>query len=512
MRVLLVAAIAANILPNAAHAHGSAANGTLLGHGAPAADVFAQILASLSPAGRNPPSVLPAVMLNLLGTKTPSPAASLKSVLSASSTAAPAANRAADALVAMKHASPDAAARPLKPGTQAGSAGKPAPAQKLANVAPGTGAASDSAQAPADPNTVLAQLLATEQLPQPVPTTPKIATPQIAGNAKAEDVPAAADILAAASVAPTDKTAAGIVAGGATIKPASAAKSTASTADSAKTQSQNSTASALAELSTATTRSFTDQSTSTSHALPIHALAEHKDGNNSTNNGSNGQPNNPHSQNAVPAPANDVHANAPTAPAAPQPAPAADNTPAPAQSPTDGGALAATNGVAPNGTPAALATSAQVHADLQVTTANPNAVPDTSALAVTIATKSQAGVKHFDIRLDPPELGRVDVRLSVNDAGKAQASLTVEKPQTLELLQKDSTHLERALKEAGLDLSQNGLNFSLKGQQQQSGNGNSPSSRGRALNVRAVAAVEAAPSTISLSGVGASDARLDIRV
>jgi flagellar hook-length control protein FliK len=325
-------------------------------------------------------------------------------------------------------------------------------------------------------------------------------------------VPAAADILAAASVAPTDKTAAGIVAGGATIKPASAAKSTASTADSAKTQSQNSTAGALAELSTATTRSFTDQSTSTSHALPIHALAEHKDGNNSTNNGSNGQPNNPHSQNAVPAPANDVHANAPTAPAAPQPAPAADNTPAPAQSPTDGGALAATNGVAPNGTPAALATSAQVHADLQVTTANPNAVPDTSALAVTIATKSQAGVKHFDIRLDPPELGRVDVRLSVNDAGKAQASLTVEKPQTLELLQKDSTHLERALKEAGLDLSQNGLNFSLKGQQQQSGNGNSPSSRGRALNVRAVAAVEAAPSTISLSGVGASDARLDIRV
>jgi flagellar hook-length control protein FliK len=170
--------------------------------------------------------------------------------------------------------------------------------------------------------------------------------------------------------------------------------------------------------------------------------------------------------------------------------------------------------------PAAAATSTahsnappvQLAANLHFQTTHAGTAPDVNALAVTIASKNEAGLKHFDIRLDPPELGRVDVRLSLDDAGKAQASLAVEKPQTLELLQKDSSNLERALKDAGLDLSQNSLNFSLKGQQQQSGNGNSPTSRGRAMQVRAIASVDAAPTILSSSGVSASDTRLDIRV
>ena len=139
-------------------------------------------------------------------------------------------------------------------------------------------------------------------------------------------------------------------------------------------------------------------------------------------------------------------------------------------------------------------------------------MPNIGALAVTIAAKSQDGIKHFDIRLDPPELGKVDVRLTVDDAGKAQASLAVEKPQTLEFLQKDSSTLERALKDAGLDLSQNGLNFSLKGQQQHAGGENSPLPRGRALHVRAVAAIDQSAPTLSSSGAGGGEPRLDIRV
>ena len=136
-------------------------------------------------------------------------------------------------------------------------------------------------------------------------------------------------------------------------------------------------------------------------------------------------------------------------------------------------------------------------------------VPDIGTLALTIAAKSRDGITHFDLRLDPPELGKVDVRLTVDDAGKAQASLAVEKPQTLELLQKDSSSLERALKDAGLDLSQNGLNFSLKGQQQQQAGGeNPPTPRGRALHVRAALAIDQPAQIILPSGVG----RLDIRV
>jgi chemotaxis protein MotD len=179
--------------------------------------------------------------------------------------------------------------------------------------------------------------------------------------------------------------------------------------------------------------------------------------------------------------------------------------------PSDAGVVAATNG-ATQKAPAANVLPAQFHANLQVGPASQPAVPDTNALAVTIAARSEAGFKHFDIRLDPPELGRVDVRLTVDDAGKAQASLAVEKPQTLELLQNDSTSLERALKDAGLDLSQNGLNFSLRGQQQQNGSGNSPSTRGRILQARAIAAIETTPSILSTSGVSTSDTRLDISV
>ena len=43
-------------------------------------------------------------------------------------------------------------------------------------------------------------------------------------------------------------------------------------------------------------------------------------------------------------------------------------------------------------------------------------------MAVEIAAKSQSGAKQFDIRLDPPELGRVEVRLSIDASGKAQVT------------------------------------------------------------------------------------------
>ena len=96
----------------------------------------------------------------------------------------------------------------------------------------------------------------------------------------------------------------------------------------------------------------------------------------------------------------------------------------------------------------AQAPAQPVAANLQVgpATQTANPTPDIHSLAVNIATQSQAGAKQFDIRIDPPELGRVDVRLTVDAAGKAQAHLAVDKPQTLELLQKDSGNLARALR------------------------------------------------------------------
>ena len=134
---------------------------------------------------------------------------------------------------------------------------------------------------------------------------------------------------------------------------------------------------------------------------------------------------------------------------------------------------------------------------------------DTGSLAVTIAAKSIEGAKQFDIRLDPPELGRVDVRLSVDSTGKAQAHLTVEKPQTLDMLQRDSGSLQKSLRTSGVDLSNNGLQFSLKNQQHQSGSAPAPAAQGRKLSVTTIPAATASTSTY---GFAHDHARLDIRV
>jgi flagellar hook-length control protein FliK len=141
------------------------------------------------------------------------------------------------------------------------------------------------------------------------------------------------------------------------------------------------------------------------------------------------------------------------------------------------------------------------------------AAPNLPALAVEISAKSQSGAKQFDIRLDPPELGRVEVRLSIDATGKASAHLSADQPQTLHLLQKDAPILTRALREAGLDVSQDGLNFSLRHQGQGQGGNDGNNGRfgsARAFPLTATASIDPAAAAIAYRGV--IDGRLDIRV
>jgi flagellar hook-length control protein FliK len=86
------------------------------------------------------------------------------------------------------------------------------------------------------------------------------------------------------------------------------------------------------------------------------------------------------------------------------------------------------------------------------------------ALAVHIATQANNGARRFEIRLDPPELGRIDVRLNVSRDGQVMTHLVVERAETLELLQRDARQLERALQDAGLNTSEENMKFSLKDQ------------------------------------------------
>jgi len=86
-----------------------------------------------------------------------------------------------------------------------------------------------------------------------------------------------------------------------------------------------------------------------------------------------------------------------------------------------------------------------------------------SEVAVTIATQAQSGKSQFEIRLDPPDLGRIDVQLSVDSGGNVSSRIVAERPETLDLLRRDAPQLERALQNAGLN-SGDGLQFSLSDQ------------------------------------------------
>lgn len=83
------------------------------------------------------------------------------------------------------------------------------------------------------------------------------------------------------------------------------------------------------------------------------------------------------------------------------------------------------------------------------------------ALAAQIAAKFQNGERRFEIRMDPPELGRVAVRMQVGHDNRVQAVLSADRPETLQDMRQHIRELERALNEAGLELGEDGLSFEL---------------------------------------------------
>jgi hypothetical protein len=68
----------------------------------------------------------------------------------------------------------------------------------------------------------------------------------------------------------------------------------------------------------------------------------------------------------------------------------------------------------------------------------------------------------FEVRLDPPELGRVEVRLEVSRDNKVSATVVADSPQTLVALARHARDLQSSLQSAGLDLADSGLSFDLR--------------------------------------------------
>lgn len=83
-------------------------------------------------------------------------------------------------------------------------------------------------------------------------------------------------------------------------------------------------------------------------------------------------------------------------------------------------------------------------------------------LALHIARQVQDGTTRFEIRIDPPEMGRIEVQMDMRSQKPVQAHLFVERAETLDLLQRDARQLERALQNLGIDVDSDSLSFSLR--------------------------------------------------
>jgi flagellar hook-length control protein FliK len=87
----------------------------------------------------------------------------------------------------------------------------------------------------------------------------------------------------------------------------------------------------------------------------------------------------------------------------------------------------------------------------------------TDQVSVSLKKAVENGDSKLRIQLRPHDLGKVEVKLDIAGDGRAKAMILAERPETLELLQRDSRVLERALQDAGLKTDHNSLSFDLQG-------------------------------------------------
>lgn len=84
-------------------------------------------------------------------------------------------------------------------------------------------------------------------------------------------------------------------------------------------------------------------------------------------------------------------------------------------------------------------------------------------IAFTIAQNAAGAADRIRMQLYPRELGEVEIVLNVQEDRRADVVVRAERPETMELLQRDARELQRALQAAGLDVEQQNLSFELGG-------------------------------------------------
>ena len=163
-------------------------------------------------------------------------------------------------------------------------------------------------------------------------------------------------------------------------------------------------------------------------------------------------------------------------------------------------------------TPASANAAALAHAATLV-----RGSPQTVAnLAAQIAKKLDGRSSRFDVQLDPAGLGKVDVRVEIDAAGKMTAAMNFDSQQAANELKSRAGELQRALEQAGFDMS-GGMSFDVANQGGQGGaqgqntGDNNSTSRGRAFQAVLDGAAEADVSQLA-SYSRTAKSGLDIRI
>ena len=107
------------------------------------------------------------------------------------------------------------------------------------------------------------------------------------------------------------------------------------------------------------------------------------------------------------------------------------------------------------------------HATLEQSTER--AAPAATQVGREVIRRFSGGNTKFEMRLDPPELGRVEVRLEVTRDNRVTAVVAADSPQALTELARHARELEQQLQSAGLELTDNGLSFDLRQSRDEAG-------------------------------------------
>lgn len=126
------------------------------------------------------------------------------------------------------------------------------------------------------------------------------------------------------------------------------------------------------------------------------------------------------------------------------------------------GAFASADSLGTNGM--FIAQTGNSHFAQYMQTGNSQSLPPHTSemIAVQIQRNAAAKVDTFTLQLEPADLGRMDIELKFAQDGSMKAHLSVERPETLAMLQKDSAQLERLLQQSGLNTDGQSLSFDLR--------------------------------------------------